>query len=259
MKLARVILHVRSPDNLARFYVERLGMTLLSRDKDIVVGYGGGDAAIALRRAEKGRAYVHRRDDRYWKIGITLPNVDIAVAQLRAAGMTVSEPSQFQDIGYMAHLQDPEGFVIELLQHEFGSKRSADAGDPQKLLGGGGRVGQITLRTHDLEASLAFYRDRLGMSLLSVQPVPDYGFTLYFLAFTEERPPLGDLESVGNREWLWQRPYTTLELQHVSVGATGFALPDAGAPGFAGIVVTDAAGQAGDMLDDAGGLVECLA
>jgi catechol 2,3-dioxygenase-like lactoylglutathione lyase family enzyme len=30
MQLARVILRVRSPDNLARFYVERLGMTLLS-------------------------------------------------------------------------------------------------------------------------------------------------------------------------------------------------------------------------------------
>ena len=53
------------------------------------------------------------------------------------------------------------------------------------------------------------------MKLLSIQPVKRYNFTLYFLAFTEEDPPiLEDLEAVENREWLWQRPYSTLELQH---------------------------------------------
>ncbi|MEM7044079.1 MAG: VOC family protein, partial [Pseudomonadota bacterium] len=102
-------------------------------------------------------------------------------------------------------------------------------------------------------------RDRLGMTLLSIQPVTDYGFTLYFLAFTDERPPHDDLEAVGNREWLWQRPYTTLELQHVS-GATGpFALPAAEEPGFAGIAITGAGASAGQLVDDGGGPVELIA
>ena len=48
----------------------------------------------------------------------------------------------------------------------------------------------------------------------SVQDISAYGFVLYFLAFTSEDPPCPyDLASVRNREWLWQRPYTTLEIQ----------------------------------------------
>jgi catechol 2,3-dioxygenase-like lactoylglutathione lyase family enzyme len=260
MLLARVILRVRSPERLARFYVERLGMTLLSHDEDIVVGYGGGDAAIVLRSAETDGAYAHGRGDRYWKVGITLPNVDIAYAQLCDAGVPMKEPRQFGEIGYMCHLQDPEGFIIELLQHDFEGKRAAGAGDPAKPLGGGGRIGQITLRTNKPDAALAFYRDRLGMALLSVQPVRDFGFTLYFLAFTDERPPDDDLEAVGNREWLWKRPYTTLELQHVvSDGLADFSLPPAGAAGFAGIVVTGLGDSDGSLVDDGGGLVELQA
>merc|ERR1711936_391310 len=53
------------------------------------------------------------------------------------------------------------------------------------------------------------------MKLLSIQTVEKYGFTLYFLAFTDEVPPESEnLHSEQIREWLWQRPYTTLELQH---------------------------------------------
>eukprot|EP00122_Pirum_gemmata_P011149 Pgem_evm1s10322 len=54
------------------------------------------------------------------------------------------------------------------------------------------------------------------MKLLSIQPVRQYGFVLYFLAYTNESPPKTDLEAVENREWLWQRPYTVLELQCVN-------------------------------------------
>ncbi len=254
MKLARVILRVQSPENLARFYVEHLGMTVLEEGYAHLLGYGGGDAVIELQRAGAGDGYVHERSDRYWKIGITLPNVDMAHAQLREAGVAVSEPGQFGEIGYMCHLEDPEGFSIELLQHRFGAQGTVGEGDPGAPLGGGARIGQITLRVADLDAALAFYRDRLGMALLSIQPVPDYGFTLYFLAFTEERPPNADLEAVDNREWLWQRPYTTLEFQHFSGAAGAFTLPAEHAAGFGGIGVT--AEHTELLKDDAGGVVE---
>ena len=45
--------------------------------------------------------------------------------------------------------------------------------------------------------------------------MPDYGFDLYFLAYTDARPSEPDLMSVTNRPWLWQQPFTQLELQHV--------------------------------------------
>lgn len=84
-------------------------------------------------------------------------------------------------------------------------------------------LGQLTLRIRNVEKSLHFYQSVLGMRLLSRQRVEPYRFTLYFLAFvekTDEVPPCQlpdgsiDINAVGNREWLWQRPYTTLELQH---------------------------------------------
>ena len=95
------------------------------------------------------------------------------------------------------------------------------------------------------------------MTLLSIQPVPNYGFTLYFLAFTEERPPIADLEAVGNREWLWQRPYTTLEFQHFNGAATAFTLPVEDAAGFGGIAIT--AERTEWLEDDDGGLVKLQA
>ena len=120
MKLARVILRVQSPENLACFYVEHLGMTVFDEGCAVLLGFGGEGALIEMRPAMPGNRYTHRRSDRYWKIGITLPNVDMACAQLRKAGVEVSQPRQFGEIGYMCHLEDPEGFSIELLQHRFG-------------------------------------------------------------------------------------------------------------------------------------------
>ena len=46
-----------------------------------------------------------------------------------------------------------------------------------------------------------FYCGWLGMQLICVEPVKAYGFDLYFLAFTEERPP-AELAHVRNRECL---------------------------------------------------------
>ena len=238
MRLCRVILNVRAPQELARFYETHLGMGA-ARDGDVWrVGYGGASASIELRPATSGSTYVHASTDRYWKIGVTLPNVDLAYSQLRSAGVPVSVPTQFRDIGYLCHLSDPEGFQVELLQHTFRDNRPAGAGDAGEPLGGGARIGQVTLRVTDIEAALSKYRGQLGMRLLSVQDVPDPGFTLYFLAFTAESPPNPALDSVDNREWLWRRPYTTLELQHVPSRSLSDIATD-NRPGFVGIVVGD--------------------
>jgi len=258
MQLARVIHHVQSPESLQRFYVERLGMSVIDSGEAVILGYGAEGASLELWRAYAGGNYVHKPEDRYWKIGITLPNVDMAYAQLREAGVEVSVPRQFGEIGYMCHLQDPEGFPIELLQHRFESHPGESEGDRGRCLGGGAEIGQITLRVDDLEGALGFYRDRLGMRLLSIQPLPAYGFTLYFLAFTDERPPHDDLEAISNREWLWQRPYTTLELQHFSDSIGAFTLPADGEPGFHGMTIAGAGDRAACLADEGGVRVELL-
>ena len=208
-------------------------------DQRVRLGYGGQAAFMELRPSSSASPYIHDPLDEYWKIGITLPNVDMAHEQLSRAGIAVTPPRQFLDIGYMCHLTDPEGFQIELLQHTFEGQQRTLPGDPDLPLGGGAQIGQITLRVADLDNALAHYQHSMGMRLLSKQVVANRNFTLYFLAFTDEAPPEEDLEAVQNRPWLWQRKYTTLELQHLT-GSARRIIPSSGErTGFAGLMIGD--------------------
>ncbi|WP_299985152.1 VOC family protein [uncultured Ruegeria sp.] len=211
MRMAALRLRVADPDTLAAFYRETLGMSVQIEGANRRVGYPGQDADLLLMPG--GGGYHHDRGQRYWKIGITLPDVDLAVDDLRQKGVPVSAPGQFLDIGYMCHLNDPEGFVIELLQQDFEGNRPVGAASPGASFAKA-CIGQITLRTGDIAAEAAFCQF-MGLSLLSMQDVEPYGFDLHFYAFTSDKPPNPDLWAVENREWLWKRPYTTLEFQHV--------------------------------------------
>jgi len=212
--VAGVVLNVVSPEKLAKFYVQYLGMTATRTENELRVGYNEAEAYIALRQSPSLSSYKHERNDIYWKIGITLPDIDIAYSHLKHQGVNVSRPHQFENIGYLCHLTDPEGYQIELLQHTFEKDEKTMVADEKLKLGGGARVGQITLRTNDIYSELDYYIGRLGMRLLSIQPVPKYNFDLYFFGFCKETPPNPVPTSEENRPWLWQRPYTTLEIQH---------------------------------------------
>merc|ERR1711903_122040 len=68
------------------------------------------------------------------------------------------------------------------------------------------------------------------MRLFSQQRVR-FGFTLFFLAFTQEDPPNEDPTAVENREWLYQRKFSQIELQHFD-GDPDIWLPSDAAAGF---------------------------
>ena len=207
------------------FYTGRLGMHISGHETGsdgsadryhLTFGEpGSSELELICDHADSPIGYEHDQGDLYWKTGITVPDVDIARDRLYFAGVDVSEPRQFRNVGYVCHLKDPDGFVIELLQHDFAANHKPVAPDPAYKLGSQPTLGQITIRTKNPALSVPFYRDLLGMTLLSRQSVDPPGFSLYFFAFTDEMPPSGDIEAVEDREWLWQRPYTTIELQHV--------------------------------------------
>ena len=157
----------------------------------------------------------------------------------------IQRGSQFFEIGFLTHMKDPCDFSIELLQTTFEKNAELRKKLIQDIIKGEDEiisklkvqqsfdnnddklhedlsllssqpfvVGQITTRITDPEKSLDFYTNVLKMKLLSIQEVTEYRFTLYFLGYTEDDPPKKeDLKDVKNREWLWQRKYTTLELQ----------------------------------------------
>lgn len=236
MRLSRICFNVRNAAGQAGFYRETLGMDPLGDEDCPAFGYHPNQALLEFHESEMG-AYNPVADDLYWKIGITLQNLDSAVEYLNAQGWPVSAPRQFRDIGYMCHLTDPEGFQIELLQQGFeGNPGPAPAsGHP---IGAQATLAHLTLRVADLSAAQeAFARD-MNMRLMSVQPVPERHFCLYFYSWNDEALPEPDLEAVGNREWLWARPYTLLELQHLQV-SSGVQAPRPGQAGFAGLAYGD--------------------
>ena len=229
MKLSFPRLHVDTSaiKGLIDWYCQRLGMNVLKtmhNDAELIhwVGFENMPSSSFvefrsdIHQANPPKCYLHQPSlDVYWKIRLSLIDVDCSL--LVRGGVDVTSPKQFRDIGYMCHLKDPVGYSIELLQHDFQSNFRSEqvksSLQPNLALGQQTHLGQITLRVSNIEKSLGFYQSALGMKLLSRQNIPDM-FDLYFLACTDEKPPADDLNAVEIREWLWRRPYTTLELQY---------------------------------------------
>lgn len=233
-KLDRLTLRVKDPDAQRKFYCDILGMSDLGNGR---VGYSG--AEVALDFVKSDLPYHPLPSDLYWKIAISVPNIELAASQLAARGVQVTEPVQFRDVGFLAKATDPEGFVIELIDHHFAGERPAGDVD-ETLLGGGPHLSLITLRTGDI-ASLEPDILAWGMKPLSVQSVAPFGFTLYFYGFTDECPPNPDLEAIENRCWTYQRPYSVLEIQHVH-GLEAPTFADDGHGGFVDLAISGADG-----------------
>lgn len=231
-KLDIIELRVTNPRAQIQFYCDTLGMTFDHNSG--LVGYSEREARLLFTQANS--PYQPTNTDLYWKITLAVPHIELAVSQLMDKGVSVSAPQQFQDVGYVAHFADPEGFNIELIDHWFDGNRPA-----QKInrgyLGGGAHLNLLTLRAAEITQLRRELITR-GMKPLSVQPVDNYGFTLYFFGYTTEQSPGVDLVAIENREWLYQRPYTLLEIQHVH-GEVQLNRAQVGESGFAGVTVSD--------------------
>jgi len=160
----------------------------------------------------------------YWKIGLAVDDVDASLARLRAGGAIDAylRGEQFRDIGFLEHIEDPLGHPIELLQTTFegtaAGKAALEASRPSQVppnpLTGASDpvVGQITTRSRDPKATVDFYTKVMGMTLLEKQDV--VGFDLYFFAYHDPAPATLPT-TAAKREWMYQLPITTLEVQHV--------------------------------------------
>jgi lactoylglutathione lyase len=77
------------------------------------------------------------------------------------------------------------------------------------------RILHTMLRVGDLERSIAFYRDVLGMKLLSRKDYPDGKFTLAFLGY-EENPAQAEIELTHN--WGVDRYELGTAYGHIALG-----------------------------------------
>ncbi len=169
-------------------------------------------ASIILSNTDKDTiGYCLGRDKKYWKLGFTMHDVSSLVENISSKGISASTPHQFIDVGFMSHIADSEGFTIELLQESF--EQNFILAQFNENYSNSINLGMVTLRYTDIDAALRFYCDVLRMRLVCREKVDDYGFHLYFLIFGDDKPPSDDIDALENREWLYKRKYTYLEIQ----------------------------------------------
>ncbi len=234
-RFSNIHFRTETATGLPEFYGGLLGMKKCQDGPEIGFRYEEDGCRISFEMGDFDRPQASG-DEFYWKIGITVRHLRAAVEFLREQGWSVSEPRQFQDIGYLCHLQDPAGNGIELLQQGFEGREGVwPKGHP---IGSQATLAHITLRVRDIETCRAYLEGELNLRLMSVQAVPDHGFSLYFFSWSEELLPHPDLEAVENREWLWARPYPLLELQHIHRDVT-IRKPTGTAAGFAALRYQD--------------------
>ena len=71
-------------------------------------------------------------------------------------------------------------------------------------------MNQTMLRIKDPTASVSFYRDALGMTLLEKFDFPDMSFSLYFMGYPTSEIPK---DQIARTKWLFEQP-ALLELTH---------------------------------------------
>lgn len=244
MKIARCRYNVPSLDSLEAFYCGLLGMQRFDAKDSLVLGYDPRQCLLEFCTGDY-RPFRTSNNSFYWKIGITVRDLDQVVAGLRARGLWISDPRQFLDVGYLCHLHDPNGFPIELLQQGFQGNHSPVETQTAHPLAAQAILAHITLRTSNLSASQKLYEQRLNMRLMSRQRItlPERKFDLYFYGWSDETLPEPNVESVANREWLYARPHSFVELQHLVEPPTPVVGPISSQSGFAGLCVQDDEGK----------------
>jgi lactoylglutathione lyase len=178
--------------------------------------------------------------------GFLVDSASGAVRRLAESGVKVRrQPSAFADLGTIAFVEDPDSYWCEIIE------KSGDVAGTSPVFA------QAMLRVQRPEAAIAFFR-QLGMTFVTQLDVPEAEFSLYFMAYTDERLPAEDAPRGEKAAWLWRLKECTVELTHnwLDDGQEPEEYTngnDAGRRGFGhlGIIVDDVA-AATKRLEDAG-------
>jgi lactoylglutathione lyase len=111
--------------------------------------------------------------DGFGHFGLAVNDVRATAEGVKAAGGRVTrEPGPVKGgKTTIAFVADPTGYSWELIE------RAGPIREP---------IAQVMLRVSDLDASIKFYTEALGMRLLRTRDNPEHKYTLAFLAYGEE-------------------------------------------------------------------------
>jgi lactoylglutathione lyase len=235
VQLSHHVLAIRSPERSLDFYLNIIGMALVATQTRLnithyLLSFGPGlegnpsipdyPHCVLELVFDPERAVILNTSDAgvlpgYWKLALAVADLELARSSLVRQGISVTEPVQVPDVAYLCHCEDPDGYSIELIQHRMLENHSTQLADENYALGTVTSFSLVTCRVKNPRQSIDFYEQTLGLRLISRQQVAHRGFTLYFLSCDQEAAPSTDIDNIEMREWLWQRPYALLELQHI--------------------------------------------
>jgi len=222
MSITNHRLQISEPKASLDFYINKLGMLLISQyevnsKRHYFLSFSEKQDACLELVFEPNTVFSIESQpsltEGYWKYSIAVSNLALAREHLLLQGINIGSPFEVKNIAYLCHLTDPDGYCIELIQHYFEKNNRKILSSSNSFQECQPTLNLSALRVKQIDKSLAFYT-KLGMRLVSRQKVEGRNMHLYFLSFNRELPPSSDIDSVSVREWLWQRPYTLLELQH---------------------------------------------
>ncbi|KAF8056006.1 lactoylglutathione lyase [Scenedesmus sp. PABB004] len=162
------------------FYTKQLGMRLL-RQRDIpsdkysnaFLGYGPETTHFAVELTYNYGVDSYDLGEGFGHFGVALPDVYKAADTIKAGGGTITREAGPVKGGssVIAFARDPTGYLWELIQ------RPEPIREP---------LCQVMLRVGDLQRSIDYFTQALGMKLLRTRDVPDYKYTLAFLGYGDE-------------------------------------------------------------------------
>lgn len=146
------------------------------------LGYGPEDRNFALELTYNYGVSSYEIGSGFGHFALATRDVAGVVAKVKAANRKVSRDAGPVKGGktVIAFVDDPTGYKWELIERpavKEGGEKAQEINEP---------IAQVMLRVTDLEKSIKYYTECLGMQLLRTRENPEYKYTLAFLAYGPE-------------------------------------------------------------------------
>ncbi|ONH67519.1 Lactoylglutathione lyase [Cyberlindnera fabianii] len=205
LKLNHTCLRVKDPKRSVEFYTKHFGLELISHkqfpDSKFDLYFLAYPANAPAARGPFDREGVLELTHNYgtendpdYKINngneephrgfghtcISVDNIEAACEKLLADGVQFKKKLSDGRQKDIAFALDPDGYWVELIENGINKAEGKTSRDSYKF-------NHTMIRVKDPEKSLKFYREVLGMKLLSTRENPDAEFNLYFLGYEHDQ------------------------------------------------------------------------
>jgi len=134
---------------------------------------------------------------------VSVDNIQAACKRLEDAGYKFQKKLTDGRMNDIAFVLDPDGYWVEIIgQNPVEKTEGVTETDVQTY-----RMNHTMIRVKDIEKSLKFYQEVLGMKLFRTVEQPEAKFNLYFLGYPGEKGIPESVDAIKEREGLIELTY----------------------------------------------------